>query len=720
MVTAPETFVDRRPAIDRRTLAIVGALALAAVLVNGDKLLQGPLAFERAHDGGDYLVTTLVACGSFWRAPASALWDPSIARGWPALYGSFAPQYLGCLAAAVMPSHDVWPIVQIVLLGTIAVGSFLFLRLGLGISHEASFAGTLLNVALFYWVHENDSQTSATLLVPLLGFLSLRGDTAARAIAFLGLAAIISLSVPVGTLVLMPTAHLALVFLLPKAERRRHLVAWLGFWTMYGLFYLPTMLGYLKLFASSNRALFSANTAAGQSFGALFMELLNNAVVVSPALILVVFMSSRTLRTTLATAAAVLALVAFAALNQFVLQHFTAGRQWLVSASTTYYRVYFLIPVLIFVWGSRVLADVAEARISRMLAARIFAVGLFAAIVGRALIAVRPAFYGQFNQYALWLGFGLTAVMLIAARRRDAAVALLLAVGFMAAPRHWYTQNFESPLQGNLFLERVPSAPPSPFRTVTVMRTCDASDIFPAQSAIGGRETLDGVDNLYDRSFAERWQFYVARGSNGCSARYAGWNTRIEVTPDDFAREPDRIMSWLWINGVDEVRSAVPLAHPDLILDDAAAFNIQWLGPTTRYRYRVRNPLTRVFAIPAAFASASPPLERESAQLRDMKARGAVTAILAEAYSGSRISFSGSFDPGSVIQASVNFHPDWTLYVDGVKAARGLVSGLFGMPAFFPQPGFHSYTLAFQPPSSEAFLTIGCMLLSLGALAFSR
>jgi hypothetical protein len=51
--------------IDRQSFATIGALVIAAVIVNSDKLLQGPRAFERAHDGGDYLVTTLVACGAF-------------------------------------------------------------------------------------------------------------------------------------------------------------------------------------------------------------------------------------------------------------------------------------------------------------------------------------------------------------------------------------------------------------------------------------------------------------------------------------------------------------------------------------------------------------------------------------------------------------------------------------------------------------------------------
>jgi hypothetical protein len=421
------------------------------------------------------------------------------------------------------------------------------------------------------------------------------------------------------------------------------------------------------------------------------------------------------MRATVTAAALLAGINAFSSLNAYYLGHSDLARHSVILAlSTMYYRLRYFDIVIVFVWGATVIrhADVDGRWISY--GGRAAAAVVLAEAAHRLM---RSGHSAQTFRYAVWMGAGLILLRLV--RKPAFALACVASLVFVTPMRQWFTADNESPFQGNVFIE-APADAPSAFRSVTVMRTCDASDIFPAQSTMAGRETLNGNANIYDRGFAERWRYFVTDGSQGCTRRYAGWNNRAEVTPEDLARAPDRILLWFWANGVDEVRSPVPLEQPSLTLTDARAFDILYYGRVTRYRYRTAESLGRVFAVAAA---ARPPqdavgdLDREYEWLRHVRARNAASSIALEGYADSRLTFAGTFDPDALVLASINAHAAWRLYVDGSRADDRIESGPLGMLAVRPLAGTHRYTLAFEDPFAP--WAIACLVAALLALVYS-
>jgi hypothetical protein len=708
----------REDEFDRRVPILLIALALAAILVNVDRFAQGTAGYQRAHDGGDFNITNFVSCGELWRLHDGSSWNASVLRGWPTSYGSYAPQHLGCVLAAAVPIPTIYPILQCTVLVILATGSFLFLLRVLRYPLWASFAGALFNVALYYWFHEHDLVTSATLLLPLIGYLSLSGSACWKAVRLVGLLLIIWVSNPPNTLLLMPIAHAAAIILLPGGTRRRQLRLWAGFWLAYGLFYAPTLLAYASELARSNRALFHGTVPSQGLLAALRGNLYNNAAI-SPGLVLLCLVSRRTWRTTLAALLAMAGIVVAFTLNA----HFVTGilgARWpvVMAVSTSYYRFYYMTSVVVFVWGSALLRDAME---ERGAAASIRRVVLLVALcfpVARVIMSGNPGTFALFDKYALLIGAFFVAYCALPVRR--AVVALPIALALMVPLRIWYLQGWESPLQGNLFLEEKRDyGVATPLRFATVIKTCDASDIFPAQAEVHGFETLDGISNFYDRAFAERWQFYVTEGTGSCTKRFRYWSTRVEITAEDWRSANDRIFRWLWINNVSLVRSAVPLEDDRLELVESKPYVIHWFGSVTRYVYRVKDPLGRVFrtarAVADQLAATKGDLRQESVLLRRAAESGAFSSVPVSQYSAGRLTFAGDFGQTDVLSASINFHPGWTLYVDGKKVPEGVREGNFGMLSFSPMAGRHEYVLAFEA-SDRLFITLSA-LISLALLA---
>ena len=712
MIERPKVLES--PMLNRKALVTIIMLVLVSILVNADKLVLSEAGPQRTHDGGDFFISSFAANGEFWKAPASALWDSSILRGWPMhLNVPTSPQMLGSMFAAVLPLPQVWPVLQIILLASLVVGSFLFLLLTLRYSLTAALAGSLLNVGLFYWFHEHDGVTSAVLLPALIGFLSIRRGGGPLILCFAGLLAILGISYPAGTLILMPLAHLVLLLFLPipVSDRRAHLLRWAGFWTIYGVWHGAHLLGAMEHFGVSNRALFKVSNIeiSWRSTFATFMALLDNPTVISPGFVLLALVDRRSLRGTFLATMAILLIVAICAFTAAVIRPFAGDQSWLYTVTTSYYRIYYMVPVVVFIWGSWLLAEAETDIRPWTIARRIAMVVMFVVTIRYAPItALSGLFSGLYSYYALWIGLGLLFIIHVTSRNTINAIwTCLIVLTFVLPLRNWFTRIWESPQQGNAFREgRIESVRQVPFRVVTVMRTCESSDIFPAQASIRGRETLDGIANYYDRAFAERWAFYVTQGSSGCTKRFPDWNTRVELILEDFHREPDRIMAWLWVNNVDEVRSSEPLQHDYLRFVEKRDL----YDGTPRYLYRLKKSLSRVFLLPkgAGELVGVSDLVGENQWLGTLWAENSAVSINPQEYTGSRIAFSGNFPPEQLIATSVNYHRDWMLYIDGRRSPNHLKNGPFGMPVFAPLDGFHRYALVFE--GSGGISTIFSML----------
>ena len=588
-----------------------------------------------------------------------------------------------------------------------AIGTFLFVLLFLRASRDVAVAGAVLNVALYYFFHEQPVITSAILLPALIGYLSICArSVGARVLLVSGAALVMALSNPPWTLVVMPLGHLALAVVAPAPNRRHHLIRWGMFWCLYGLYYAPTMAAQIFEFGNSNRSLFKSS--AGLGFLAEFKEFLFNPFVISPAVVLLSLMNRRTWRGTVLVVVVLAGVVALTAANQaFVVHGLAVKLPAFLTLSGTYYRLYYFSPVVVFLWASWLMRE-ADAGQLRTYVWRLMVVA-GVSLAGAYYLSGATRVFEPFWRYSLVLGLA----MGINGRwwtRRPWSV-LLVGGAIVLFSRYTYTQVFEVPTQGNLFVEEPHAGPKGqPFRTVTVMRDCGTVDVYPAQAGAVREETLDGLSNFYDRAFAERWRHYVADNPALCTAQFAMWNTRVELTLANLRYAPQRILPWLWINNVAFVRSVEPLQYPELEKVDEREFAIDGLLQVPRYLYRFRSPVGRVFTIPERLASvaASGDFDAEERVLYDLWDNGGVSNMTLQTASASRLRFSGGFDEAVTLVANMNYHPGWSLYIDGRPSPVPVQRGPFGMLGMRPTAGTHAYELVFA--SRETWLVPVCMI----------
>lgn len=698
--------------LDRRIAVVLGILLGLAVLVNLDRLAYGPAAVLRAHDVADNTVTGLDSCGEFWRSSLRSVWDPTQLRGWPRAGSPQHPQLLMCMAGGLLPPAYILPILHIILLSLIAAGSFLFVRAALERSHETAVAAAVLNVALYFFFHEHPVIPSAILLPPLVGFLSIRASTVRpRVLMFAGAAAIFGVSNPPATLILMPVGHFALILATPRPAWRAHFTRWAVFWFAYALYYGPTMAAMLREFADSSRSLYRPPVTGG-SFAEIFRERLFNPAVITPAAVLLALVGRRTWRGTALLAVAILAFITLSSANQVLVQ--VAGERLpvLVSLSTTYYRMYYFVPVAILVWGAWILEDSltspARTRARHVVLAALFCVA--AAYLPHDV----PRVFLPYWKYAL--AIGAIAVTMPWWAHRAAAVAAVAAAVFVFG-RYEFTRIYEVPAQGNLFVEASHLGQPEGIgRTVTVMNDCDAVDLYPAQARAAGENTIDGISNYYSRAFVERWRYFVSDNPSSCTARYVGWNTRTELTLADLTYNADRILAWLWINNVGYVRAPAAVTHPRLSLVDERTFAVDRGHKVTRYLYRVQPAVSLVFTAPADVVGNVPPgdLAAEERALIRLEAGSLVENMPVDAISGSHLRFRANVPADRAMLASINYHRGWQLLVDGRPSVAPVERGVFGMIRIPAAGGVHKYELIFRSPTT-AFVPL-FMLLGLGLL----
>ena len=679
--------------LDRRAGTALLVLVAAALLVNIDRFVAGPEAFLRAHDVSDNTVTGLASCGDFWRSGLQSVWDPAQLRGWPRAASSQHPQILMCVVGGIVSPAYILPTFHVLLLAVIAAGAYLFVHAFLRRSHEAAVAGSVLNVALYFFFHEHPIVPSAILLPPLAGFLAVPvNGWRERVLLFTGAALVMGLSNPPPTLILMPVAHLVLIATAPRGERRTHVVRWAVFWFLYGIYYLPTMISMLLEFPNASRSLYKPAVVRG-TFREIFIERLLNPAVLTPGAVLVALIGRRTWKGTLLVIAGILAFITLSAVNQVLVQVGAERFPMLISLQTTYYRMYYFVPIAVLVWAAWLFDDI-RAEVTRVRIRHALFAAAFCAAVVLATSDASRVFVPYWRYAAVIAALGVGCTWWTA---RPWSVALVV-LGVFLFGRYEFTRIYEVPNQGNLFVEADRLGQGAELaRAVTVMGDCDAVDVFPAQARAAGMETLDGIANYYSRGFVERWRYFVADNPFSCTSRYAVWNTRTELTLDNVPYNVDRVVSWLWINNVSLVRSIAPITHPRLKLVDERSYRVDGLQDVRRYLYRLEGNAGRVFTIPADAADrASGVREDEEAVLAQLDRENSLGTIRAQARSGSHLRFRGAFPEGTAVVANVNYHAGWRLYVDDQPSKAPVTPGPFGMIRVPVVDGDHVYDLRFS------------------------
>jgi hypothetical protein len=235
---------------------------------------------------------------------------------------------------------------------------------------------------------------------------------------------------------------------------------------------------------------------------------------------------------------------------------------------------------------------------------------------------------------------------------------------------------------------------------------------------------MDGISNYYSRDFVERWRYFVADSPLTCTARYAGWSTRAEISLPDIRYNTDRIVNWLWLNNVGVLRSPAPLDHPRLTPVSQQVLTVDRTHRVTSHIYRMTAPVARVFTIPNSMAPQSEGgLPDEERALQRLAAEeDAVHNVAATVLSGSHVRFEGDFAGDRLVLASMNYHAGWHVSVDGGSEIR-VRRGPFGMIAIPPQPGTHRYDLRFRSPTTPLvpmFMALAIAALWIGAAVHNR
>lgn len=693
--------------------------------------IDGPL---QKTDVADQYIDKFRYCGAWLTSPATYQWNPSALRGWPTLYGSINPQHPGCFLAAVLPTPYVFPVLHVLVQALVIVGSFLFLSRTLALSRSAPLYGAVLNLGIYYFHNENPFVAQVA-LVPLLAFLTSAQSRPLPAwLRAAGLILITMLSFPFYTLPLMLIAHVAVVLFV--GHRRRANLKWAGaFWLAFGLFYAPALFYYISHGSSANRSFFHFGFEAA-TFGEALGTFVSKGILY-PELVTVVLMDRKVILRLLAGGGVALAIAVWTAFQQSVAWASLTG----VFPGIVVFnpRVFYFISLVVFLLAS-VLIEVRHERAKRL--ARFAAVVAFSLILTTIVYPRARQLAITSGALALWWGCVLLVDPL---RTTGSRLRQLVVVCVLLLPSSLiHAATVESLPYGNLFLseERYPAVA-QPGRVVTMTATCYPFKLYPAQVSVQGRETLDGFSVFYDRGFAERWWWYVTRGSTGCTREFFYWNNRVELVLDDFLRRPDLVLQWLRVNNVLWIRSDRPLNHPELQLHSeirtprsaarwsfcrlmmsmgfSRACGAIWRGNMcgrcqangdeagcdacfeAHYLYAIKQPFPRVFGLrrsPAldAVTRGSPDLDAEAALLRGLGPDTAA-AVELDSYTPSRLEFHGDFAGTAFILASVNAVEGWRVFVDGKDQSSHLGLPVFGMLTIHPFNGPHRYVLRFDDRS---------------------
>lgn len=696
------------------TVQTIGLLVVAVLILNLDRLVLGELGPLRRLDVADQYVDKFNYCGKFWHSPSEYLWNASILRGWPILLGSVNPQHLGCVLSAVLPITFVLPVLQIIIECLVATGSFLLLYSILGYQHRASLYGALLNLTIYYWYNENPFVTQISLLPALLAFLSVGGLPISWFLRLPALLFIMMLSYPPYVLPLMPLMHICVLWCLCSPQTRRtNLKLAIAFWGIYTFFSAPCILGYLQNWHISNRSLWHKGFVESNSFTDSFFLFATSGCTWFPPLVTLAILSRRSLRKVLYGIGALSGIVIFVAFMQSsAWSQITA----LIPQTTTftffYARLYNIVGFITFLLSSYLVHRELQPP-SKNFCMRLTKIVFFSLILGSIMSMGSALKGGTLFIFALFIGLFLISDLFRFAKKPMHMILLILF--FLLPFRLQYTVFSETLPYGNLFQDRLEYPNElEPYRIVTLVEDCYPHNFYPAQASMLGMETLDGFSVFYDGRDAQRWFWYITSDSINCSRQFYYWNNRIDLTLDDWNRNPNRVLRWLWINNVAFIRTTRPIEHPALVLIDTAQVKNKWhklnlgreLEVQNQYLYRINNPITRVFGISDEFTEeieTPASFESEMRVLQKLDSQNCRNIDL-DKYNPSYLEFHGSFSESDHILASINYNSDWILRIDDKKRQDRLQEGLFGMISISPLPGFHTYALSFENNSFKYVL----------------
>jgi hypothetical protein len=237
------------------------------------------------------------------------------------------------------------------------------------------------------------------------------------------------------------------------------------------------------------------------------------------------------------------------------------------------------------------------------------------------------------------------------------------------------------------------------------MNEAHSFSLFPAQIKIKDIEVIDGMSVIYDKKDAQYWQDNVANKLTDQKSTYGfefiNWNNWIEITARDFIDNLDYLLPFYKLNNVEFIRSPEKISHDHLQLIDEQSFKYRTWGSIIlgkeiiekkMYLYKLSGSLHRVFS------SANKPDKTiwYFAQNKNIESMDNIKNINLQKYSSSNIIFNYFQEGNENIYISTNFHPKWSLMINGVPSHNNLYQTQEGFLAIRPKSGNNSYELQFK------------------------
>ncbi len=652
---------------------------LIVVLLNVPRLWLGEHGPVKRTDVADMYVPKFDQGAKFWKNPSDNQWDASILRGAPAHVGSVQPQHLCSILSVFMPASLAFTIFQILIEFLILAGTYVFFFNFLGYRHLSAIYGSLFHLSMFYWFNENPFVTQTFLVVLFIAATSIGRRPIGGITRFLLLLVSLFISYPPYTVPMAPMVHLLAVVLLSSKERRGiNIMFWCGFWAVYACFYWPNLIGYFFTWGHSNRTIWV--TAGGVLSWQNLWDGIRQMNFWFPCLAVVAlfqFYKIPVARWVLFIFVLILIFISqsayFKTIPIFNITSFAWSRLSFYSSVLMLFLIIYLIehhPIKI---SKKIVAGVACWIIVAVLA-------LKSQWISRSV--------GMMYVVFSLLSIGYVAFHVLE-KAKTPTKMLILCLIFLLPCKIYSVKHYEDVPYGYLYQDQFKYEHTLyPYRVVTLSDECWHPAFYPAQAQMRGQETFDGVSVFYNKVDAANWNAYVIKDADYCS--FKGWNNRVELVRATWDQNVDAILGWLRLNNTAFIRSSAPITHPSLILQEqvrvdfpkASKFFSPYLLETPdHFLYRIKDPASRIFAV---------------AQGQDIKPETflAFERVGLDAYAPSHMSWQGDFE-GKDLMASINYHPDWKVKVDGVLKEDALKSGPFGMIHIKPVAGVHRYDLVF-------------------------
>lgn len=672
---------------------VLWVFLLLALLLNAPRLFLGTDAPVKRTDVADMYVTKFAQGAKFWKNPDDQLWDASILRGAPTHIGSVQPQHLSSILSVFLPAHLSFTIFQILIEFLILAGTYLFFFNFLGFRHLSAIYGSLFHLSMFYWFNENPYVTQTFLSILIIATTSIGRRAVSAPLRFLLLVFSIFISFPPYTVPMAPLVHLLVVWLLsPKEKRGFNTLMWGLFWFIYACFYLPNLFGYLTYWSQSNRSVWAKGVSV-LSVQYLWdgIRQMNFWFPCVSVVSLFLFYKIQMARWILLIQGLIIIFISQSGYLSTLPIFSTTSFAWSRLSFYSSVLMLFLIIYLIEHYPIKVTKRTVVGIVLWLLLG---------------FLALKSQWISRSVGFT-YVGFGLLSILLVAYNvvqyAKSSTKLLIVCLIFLLPCKLYSVKHYEDIPYGYLYQDPLHYAHEMfPYRVVTLSDECWHPTFYPAQAQIKGQETLDGVSVFYNRMDAKNWIDYVIKDADFCS--FKGWNNRVELVRSTWNQNADSILQWLRLNNTLFIRSSAPIVHEGLVLQEqqevhfkpiSKFFSPYLLQTPQHYLYRLKNPITRIFAVDKARIVDAQGHLVENDQVFNSLTKGATNNIEIDDYVPSRIAWRGTYNT-EVLLASINFNHRWQLSIDGSLQKEAVRPGPFGMIMLAPKSGMHTYALEYK------------------------